>query len=71
MFGWLKGEPRCPVAPKAQAWLEGRVAWIVQEFGIERLRMNLWTRRRKPNGTAKRQNTAGRNHRANASTKFC
>lgn len=37
MFGWLKGESRCPVAPNLQAWLEGRVAWIAREFGIERL----------------------------------
>ena len=37
MFGWLKGESRCPVAPNAQAWLEGRVAWIARQFGIERL----------------------------------
>ena len=41
MFGWLKGKSRCPVAPKRQAWLEGRVAWIAQQFGIERLRDEL------------------------------
>jgi tetratricopeptide (TPR) repeat protein len=41
MFGWLKSEPRCPVAPELQAWLEGRVAWIAQEFGIERLHDDL------------------------------
>ena len=38
MFGWLNNESKCPVGPKLQAWLEGRVAWIVREFGIERLR---------------------------------
>jgi len=38
MFGWLKGKPRCPVGPTVKAWLEGRVAWIVREFGIERMR---------------------------------
>ncbi len=37
VFGWLKDEPRCPIAPELQAWLDGRVAWIAQEFGIERL----------------------------------
>ena len=37
MFGWLKDQSRCPVNPNVQAWLEGRAAWISQEFGIERL----------------------------------
>ena len=41
MFRWLKGESRCPVGPELQAWLEGRVAWIAREFGIERLREQL------------------------------
>jgi len=26
------------VTPEVQAWLEGRVAWIAQQFGVERLR---------------------------------
>lgn len=41
MFGWLKSKSKCPVAPTLQAWLDGRVAWIAQEFGIERLRDEL------------------------------
>ena len=41
MFGWLNDQSRCPVTPNVQAWLDGRVAWIAQEFGIERLRDEL------------------------------
>lgn len=37
MFGWFDRKAQCPVSPTVQAWLEGRVAWIAHQFGIERL----------------------------------
>jgi tetratricopeptide (TPR) repeat protein len=41
MFGWLNSKSKCPVTPEVRAWLEGRVAWIAREFGVERLRDEL------------------------------
>lgn len=36
MFGWLF--PRCPVDTREKYWVESRMIWLVERFGIERLR---------------------------------
>lgn len=38
MFGWFRHNPRCPLAPDVRAWIEARSAWIVDQFGADRLR---------------------------------
>ena len=38
MFSWLLPKPECPVPPANRAWLDRRWAWLVSEFGVERLR---------------------------------
>lgn len=31
-------EPKCPVPPEHKQWLERRMAWLINEFGLKRLR---------------------------------
>ena len=31
MFDWFA--PRCPVDPMAKVWVEGRLAWLSEQFG--------------------------------------
>ncbi len=38
MPGWSKSNPECPVDDKTRAWIDNRWAWLVTEFGAERLR---------------------------------
>src|SRR5262245_33248239 len=33
MFNWFR--PRCPVDPVTKAWIEERLAWLADEFGLE------------------------------------
>lgn len=33
MFGWLR--PSCPVDPHAKRWIEKRLQWLSQEFGLD------------------------------------
>lgn len=33
MFGWFK--PSCPVDPQAKRWIEERLEWLADEFGLE------------------------------------
>jgi hypothetical protein len=33
MFGWSR--PRCPVDPHAKHWIERRLQWLADEFGID------------------------------------
>jgi hypothetical protein len=33
MFGWWK--PACPVDVEAKRWIEGRLAWLVDQFGYD------------------------------------
>jgi hypothetical protein len=35
-MGWF--EPACPVSDEEKAWVDGRMSWLVTQFGIERLR---------------------------------
>jgi hypothetical protein len=35
MFAWLK--PRCPVSTYDKAWIETRMSWLVERFGLETL----------------------------------
>lgn len=37
MLGWLRGKARCPVPLEQKDWIEGRLTWLVGEFGIDRL----------------------------------
>lgn len=37
MFDWLF-RASCPVEPDAKSWLEERLAWLTEEFGVRRLR---------------------------------
>src|SRR4051794_18568763 len=32
MFGWF--EPTCPCDPEAKRWVETRLEWLSQEFGL-------------------------------------
>ncbi len=34
-MGWF--EPRCPVDAESKGWIEGRMAWLVDQFGWDRL----------------------------------
>ncbi len=36
MFNWFA--PKCPVDAVEQAWIEKRMTWLTEQFGIERLR---------------------------------
>src|SRR5262245_4619377 len=36
MFGWF--QPKCPVGPDEKAWIEQRMGWLVQQFGLDRMR---------------------------------
>jgi hypothetical protein len=33
MFGWPR--PTCPVDPHAKEWIEGRLQWLANEFGLD------------------------------------
>ncbi len=33
MFGWFR--PTCPVDPRAKNWIETRLAWLADEFGLD------------------------------------
>ena len=33
MFGWFK--PQCPIDPSAKDWLEGRLLWLADQFGLD------------------------------------
>src|SRR5436190_7135417 len=33
MFGWFK--PTCPVDPRAKRWIEERLEWLADEFGLD------------------------------------
>src|ERR1700733_1085206 len=35
MFGWFR--PTCPCDPAAKSWVEGRLKWLSQQFGIHLL----------------------------------
>lgn len=37
MFGWFKQQPRCPVSAQLRRWTEYRMAWLVDQFGMDRL----------------------------------
>lgn len=39
MFDWLFG-PSCPVDPAAKAWIEERLDWLVDQFGIDEFARN-------------------------------
>jgi tetratricopeptide (TPR) repeat protein len=36
MFGWL--HPKCPLAADDQHWIEWRMTWLADQFGLERVR---------------------------------
>src|SRR5688500_10981394 len=36
MFGWFR--PTCPVDPETKRWIEERMQWLTDEFGMTRLR---------------------------------
>ena len=36
MLGWLF--PRCPVSTFDKVWVERRMLWLVDKFGLERLK---------------------------------
>lgn len=36
MLSWLK--PQCPINPNEKAWVEFRVAWLLERFGFNRLK---------------------------------
>lgn len=39
MFNWFRRTPpRCPVNPEQQRWIERRMNWLAEQFGIDRLR---------------------------------
>src|SRR5437762_10161000 len=38
MFRAARFSPDCPVDEPVKAWIEGRMNWLVQQFGIDRLR---------------------------------
>src|SRR5215471_9342584 len=33
MFGWFR--PTCPVDPHAKQWIEARLAWLANQFGLD------------------------------------
>lgn len=37
MFGWFS--PKCPVRTAEKTWTERRMLWLVERFGLERLRL--------------------------------
>jgi hypothetical protein len=37
MFDWFF-RPSCPVEPDSKAWIEERMTWLTEEFGVARLR---------------------------------
>lgn len=38
MLNWLSRSPVCPVSSEEKAWIEKRFAWLIAEFGVERLK---------------------------------
>jgi hypothetical protein len=38
MLNWLSRTPVCPVSIDEKAWIEKRFAWLIAEFGMERLK---------------------------------
>jgi hypothetical protein len=38
MFGWHLLPASCPVDPNTRDWIESRVRWLVDQFGLERVR---------------------------------
>lgn len=38
MFAWLRRTAACPVDDETRAWLERRMGWLTDQFGVERLR---------------------------------
>src|SRR5262249_51752236 len=36
MFGWF--QPTCPVPPVEKVWIEQRMAWLADEFGLQRFK---------------------------------
>jgi tetratricopeptide (TPR) repeat protein len=38
MLQWFRRRPTCPIEPDVRAWVDRRAVWIVQQFGMERVR---------------------------------
>ena len=38
MFDWFRAKAECPVDPATRRWIDGRWGWLVEQFGVERLR---------------------------------
>lgn len=38
VFDWLRGPPQCPIDPGVRSWIDQRWDWLIQVFGIARIR---------------------------------
>lgn len=37
MWNWFRSKPTCPVQRESKAWIESRIAWLIREFGWDRI----------------------------------